>query len=174
MKLIKKIVSFVLAGAVLLCCGFDARAAEVTSSMDFVPAEFAEGSMEKTEFGDYSISIENKCQVVYADATTLTWNSITEYGVYSTEEVWYKITQKTNYTYDGSTVHINTENCKLNVTCYKDECDYTVNINTVNNTSTTAPTYTIGVSMKMHNWLTIVDVATVYADGTTNLQHSEY
>ena len=173
MNFVKKIVSFVLVGAVLLCCGFDVRAAEVISSMNYVPGEFVEESMEILEFDDYSIIIENKCQMVYADATTKIWNSITDYGVYSTEEIWYTITQTINYTYDGTTVHINTENCNLNVKCHKTECEYTVDTNTVNNTSTTSPTYTISLSLKMLSWMKVIDVATVYADGSTNLTHTE-
>lgn len=146
-------------------------------SVNHPGTELQDGDIIK--FDNYIIEYKQEviCDNPNSRSTTTTWSSISSYGVYNStdSDEWYKVTQITNYTYDGTSVQINTENCLLNVKTYKSDCDYTVNINTVNNSSTTAPTYTIGLSIKLPlSWLTFIDTATVYVDGTTNLSHVEY
>lgn len=185
----KKILSLLLIGIMLVESKFSVNAANISNDNNYIPYEsvceiiseqtgIELNDGDKIVFDNYTIEVEK--QIIYENSnsksTTTTWSSISSYGVYNNvdSDEWYRITQVTNYTYDGTSVHINTENCKLNVTTYKSNCDYTININTVNNSSTTAPTYTIGLSLYLPlGWLTFVDVATVYTDGTTNLSHTE-
>lgn len=185
----KLAVSIIMAVVLFLGNGMTAQAAESTGGMNqYIPIE-EKGEMnlrlsgttlndgDKIVVGDYTIEYNE--EITYEEkntrSTTNTWTRTATYGVFATNEEWYKITQKTNYTFDGTTVKINTESCMLTVNQLKSECDHTVLTNTVYSGSTTAPYYKIEVSMSMPSgWLTICDIATVYANGTTSLQHSEY
>lgn len=116
------------------------------------------------------------CLNPYSRATTRDYVSTSHYKITNNgnEQEWYKVVQTTNYTYDGTMARINASNCHLGVDVYYSGCQHTVNINTVDNSSATNPTYTIGLTMRFPSqYLTIKDIVTVHADGTTNKVHIE-
>lgn len=190
MKALKKVTSLVLTGVLLMGISINVNAAEkLPENSIYVPNEEINTDVsnimgtelqngEKTIIGDYIVEYQEEivCLNPYSRATTKDYVSTSHYKITNNgnEQEWYKVVQTTNYTYDGKTAKINTSSCNLNVTSYYSECDYTVNINTVDNSSSTAPTYTIGLRMKLPSqYITIKDVVTVYADGTHNKAHYE-
>lgn len=190
MKVLKKAMSLVLTGVLLVGISTNVNAAEkIYESIDYVPNEGTNidvsdiiGSElqngEKTIIGEYTVEYQGNivCLNPNSRATTKEYSYTSHYKISNNgnEQEWYRIIQTTNYTYDGKTVQINTSSCNLNVTKYYDDATYTVNQNLVNNSSNTAPTYTIGLTMKFPSQsLTITDVVTAYADGTTIRTHYE-
>lgn len=89
----------------------------------------------------------------------------------------YKITQTSNYTFDGNSVKINIREGLSTVKAdeYKSECSYRPLKNSTNNSDSKAATYTITVSMNLpYGWLRITDVVTAYPDGNAALtSHTE-
>ena len=189
MKIVDCMIAFILMGVLFGTGTLNVQAAneprgsiytateeDLPEVTDFSGLELKDG--DKIKMGDYVIEVSEKivCTESLSRSETKSWQSITTYGVYQGSVAWYKITQTTNYTYDGTTAHINTGAGKSTVLVEKlqSDCAYSINKNSVNNTNSKAPTYTIEVSMKFPNrWLTITDVATVYPDGNTSLKHNE-
>lgn len=187
MKVIKKIVAFALVGLMFVGYSIDVRAEEILTNSSYVPNENTVESMlnvigtelqngDEVVIGDYTIEYQEEivCLNPYSRATTKDYVSTSHYKISNNgnEQEWYKVVQTTNYTYDGKTAKINTADCLLSVTTYYSDCSYTVDINTVDNSSSTDPTYTIGLTMKLPSqYITIKDVVTVHADGTHNKAH---
>ncbi|MDE6312168.1 MAG: hypothetical protein K2M46_00835 [Lachnospiraceae bacterium] len=188
MKVLKKVMSFVLAAMVVMVTAVNADAAEDFSvSSNYTPWEESGFDVladvgtelqngEKKVIGNYTIEYQEKvvCLTSYTNSSTKNYVSTSHYNITNNgnEQEWYKIEQTTNYTYNGRTVKINAASCNLNVTTYYPECSYTINKNTIDNSSNTAPTYTIGVTMKLSSKsITITDVVTAYADGTHSKTH---
>lgn len=190
MKMAKKIISLVVAGIMLMGIDVNVYAAEqLLISNTYVPSENNDTDIlgmlgtelqsgEKIVIGDYSIEYQE--ETVYlnsnARATTTECVKTTSYMIYNNGNVeeWYRVIQTTNYTYDGKTAKINTSSCSLIVNTYNKECSHKVNINTVNNSSSIAPTYTIGLTMKLSaQSINIEDVVTVFANGAYCTTHYE-
>ena len=99
------------------------------------------------------------------------------FPIFKRREEWYKITQTTNYTFDGNSVKINIGEglSTVKVDEYKSECSYRLLNNSINNSDSKAATYTITVSMNLPDgWLRITDVVTAYPDGNAALtSHTE-
>lgn len=190
MKVFKSVMTVVLTGILLMGTAFSVNAEEKFSvSSNYVPNEITDSEVidimgielqsgDKVVIGDYTIEYQEEiiCLNPNTRETTKNFISTSHYYVTNNENrvEWYKVEQTTNYTYDGRTARINTNSCNLNVTKYYQDCSYTVDINTVDNSSSTDPTYTIGLTMKLPSqYITIVDVVTVHADGTHNKTHYE-
>lgn len=190
MKVLKKVMSLVLTGVLLVGVSTNVNAAEkIYESIDYVPNEVTNADVsniigtelqngEKTIIGDYTVEYQENtiCLNPNSRATTKDYTHTSHYKITNNgnEQEWYRVIQTTNYTYDGKTAKINTSSCNLNVTKYYTEGDYSVNINTIDNSSNTNPTYTIGLTMKFPSQsLTIKDVVTIHADGTHNRTHYE-
>lgn len=190
MKIIRKILSVVLVGVLSIGVSISVYAAESdVDSCDYVPNEGVISDIsdvfememqdgEVTIIGNYVVEYQEEtiCLNPYSRATTRDYVSTSHYKITNNgnEQEWYKVVQTTNYTYDGVTARINSSNCNLNVTTYYSDCQYTVNINTVDNSSSTDPTYTIGLTMRLPSqYITIRDVVTVHANGTHNKAHYE-
>lgn len=188
MKLFRKTILFIFIGILLSSIATNVNAAEKQlSTNSYVPNEGHAADVpsltgielsngEQIVIGNYTIEYTEEIirTPSYGRATTTSWAKTSHYKITNNgnEQEWYKIVQTTNYTYDGKTAKINTSKCSLDVTKYYTEGDYTVNINTVDNSSNTDPTYTIGLTMKFPSQsLTIIDVVTVHADGTHNFTH---
>lgn len=190
MKVLKKVMTVILVGVLLIGTTLSVSAEEITSvSSNYLPNEKNDSEMidimgrelqngEKVVIGDYTVEYQEEiiCLNPHSRETTKNYISTSHYSITNNgnSQEWYKVVQTTNYTYDGRTARINTNSCNLNVTKYYEECSYTINTNTVDNSSSTDPTYTIGLTMKLPSQsLTIVDVVTVHADGTCNKTHYE-
>lgn len=189
MKTFKKVVSLVLAGVLLMGTSINTNAAERHPVIsNYVPDEESNADIlidlaemelqngEKIVIGEYTIEFQEEtiCLNPYSRATTKDFVNTSIYKIShdGIEQDWYKVVQTTNYTYDGKTAKINTDSCLLTVTTYYPECNYTIDTNTVDNSSSTAPTYTIGLTMDLMTYsISIVDVVTINADGTHNLAH---
>lgn len=182
--------TLVLVGALLLIDSINIYAAEnVVESRDYTPIEGTSidpsimmgtelQNGEKIIVGDYTIEYSENtvCLNPHSRATTKDYNHTSHYKITNngSEQEWYKIVQTTNYTYDGKTARINTDRCNLNVTKYYAEGRYTVDDQTVDNSSSTDPTHTVKLTMQFPSRsLTIKDVVTVHADGTHNYSHYE-
>lgn len=188
MKVCKRVMLLILTWVLLIGTANNVNAAErIPESNNYVPSEKSDISVvdmmdtevqkgEKYVIGDYTIEYQEEivCANPYTRATTKNYVSTSHYKITrnGSEQEWYKVVQTTNYTYDGITAKINTNSCNLSVTSYYEECSYSVNINSVDNSNSAAPTYTIGLTMKLPSQsITIIDVVTVKADGTYSKTH---
>lgn len=195
MKAIKQVIALFLVGIMVIVSGINANAEEAplrstthtavaeedsVNIEDLIGEELKDGDV--LQYGEYTIKVSKKivCNDALtsrANSQTKVYQSITTYGVYSPREEWYKITQTTNYTYDGNSVKINIGEglTTVKVEEYKSECSYRVLQRSVNNSNSKAATFTITVSMNLPNgWLRITDVVTAYPDGTAGVtSHTE-
>lgn len=187
MKAMKQVIALFLVGVMVLGTGINANAEEAplrsttytavaeedsVNIEDLIDEELHDGDV--IHYGEYTIKVSKEIVCVDTPASraaseTKVYRSITTYGVYSPREEWYKITQITNYTFDGNSVKINVGEGKTGVTVeqFKPECSYRLLNKSVDNSNSKAATFTITVSMNLPaGWLRITDVVTAYPDGS--------
>lgn len=125
MKAMKQVIALFLVGIMVIGSGINANAEEAPLRSNTYTAVAEEDSVniedlideklkdgDVLQYGKYTIKVSKKivCNDTLASragSQTKVYQSITTYGVYSPREEWYKITQTTNYTFDGNSVIIN-------------------------------------------------------------------
>lgn len=133
---------------------------------------------ESVEIGDYIITYSESLEKSESKARTLYYATYTHTSNYevksnSTQEKWYKITQKTKYYYNGSNyVYIDTTESGFSVTSYKSACSYSVTEHSIVNGSSEAK-HVVGLKLKLgSSTLKVSDTVKVYPDGSTGFTHT--
>lgn len=155
---------------------FQAQEGTILGMQELLSLEMDDG--QSIVMGDITITYHEEITPdnMFMRATTNTYTKTSNFDISFTNgtQRWYTLTQVTNYTYDQTTVKINTSNCKFTVTTYYSDCVYSINTNTVDNSNSKAATYTVGYTLKLGSQTkSFTDVVTAYANGTTGFSHNE-
>lgn len=172
----KKIISvFVAFALAFLCVPSVTNAADLTETeIDLSELDLQNG--ESVEIGDFCVSFL-EVDIYNPLNTTHTYTKASTYAITNnkTHQDWYKVVQKTNYSYNKTNyVWINKANSKLSVTKLVNDASYSITENNITNSGTYA-NYKIGVKMKLGSkTLNISDTVHVYPNGQSSFEHNQW